>query len=275
MSDIKIGINLEFVRSADKSFRAGIEEAARLGYEYVEPCVSTGYDLLAIAGYYHMLSMSDDPLEVKGWLDERGLKASALSGHSALMRPDVSVPYITSAIRYAADIGAPVVCTDEGPKPDWMSEDQAFAVMEYSLHEILAVAERHGIDIGIEPHQIYTSRMDTFMRLMSLSDSPRLKVNWDTGNIFLAGKEDPYDMLEAVVDRVVHVHAKDIAFEQADDERGDVTGTAVGCACGEGAVDWPRVLEILRRHNYSGILSVECGTIDQAERSLAYLNSLL
>jgi len=117
--------------------------------------------------------------------------------------------------------------------------------------------------------------MDTFTRLMSLSDSPRLKVNWDTGNIFLAGKEDPYDMLEAVVDRVVHVHAKDIAFEQADDERGDVTGTAVGCACGEGAVDWPRVLEILHRHNYSGILSVECGTIDQAERSLAYLNSLL
>ena len=60
MADIKIGINLEFVRSADKNFRAGIEEAARIGYEYVEPCVSTGYDLLAIAGYYHMLSMSDE-----------------------------------------------------------------------------------------------------------------------------------------------------------------------------------------------------------------------
>lgn len=275
MGEISIGINLEFVRSADMSFRKGIQIAAELGYEYVEPCVATGYDLLAIAGYYHMLSMEDDPLEVKEWLDELGLKCSALSAHSALMRPEVSVPYITSAIRYAADIGAPTVCTDEGPKPEWMDDEFAFEVMRYSLHQILAVAERHGVNVALEPHQIYTVRRDTFLRLLGLSDSPRLKVNWDTGNIFLAGKEDPYDMLEIVADRLVHVHAKDIAFEQSETERGQVTGTAVGCACGDGVVAWPRVIEILRRHNYSGVLSVECGTVEQARKSLEYLRSVL
>jgi sugar phosphate isomerase/epimerase len=275
MADMQIGINLEFVRSADMGFRAGIEKAAELGYEYVEPCVATGYDLLAVAGYYHMVSMEDDPLEVKGWLDDLGLRCSSLSAHSALMRPDVSVPYITRAIRYAADVEAPIVNTDEGPKPDWMSDEHAFEVMRYSLHQILAVAERHGIDVGIEPHQIYTSRTETFLKTLALSDSPRLKVNWDTGNIFLAGREDPYEMLETFADRVVHVHAKDIAFEQSAEERGEVTGTAVGCACGEGAVDWPRVIGILRAHGYKGALSVECGAIDQAERSLAYLQSVL
>jgi len=275
MSDIQIGINLEFVRSADMSFRKGIETAAELGYEYVEPCVSTGYDLLAIAGYYHMLSMEDDPLEVKEWLDGLGLKCSALSAHSALMRPEVSVPYITAAIRYAADIGTPTVCTDEGPKPEWMDDDLAFEVMRYSLHQILAVAERHGIDVAIEPHQLYTVRRETLLKLLALSDSPRLKVNWDTGNIFLAGKEDPYDMLELVADRLVHVHAKDIAFEQGEKERGEVTGTAVGCACGDGAVDWPRVIAILRKYGYSGALSVESGTVEQAKRSLEYLKSVL
>jgi sugar phosphate isomerase/epimerase len=275
MSDIRLGINLEFVRSADMSFRKGIQAAAELGYEYVEPCVSTGYDLLAIAGYYHMLSMEDDPLEVKEWLDELGLKCSALSAHSALMRPEVSVPYIATAIRYAADIGAPTVCTDEGPKPDWMDDDFAFEVMRYSLRQILTVAERHGIDVAIEPHQLYTTRHDTLLKLLGLSDSPRLKVNWDTGNIFLAGKEDPYDMLELVADRLVHVHAKDIAFEQGETERGQVTGTAVGCACGDGAVDWPRVIAILRKYGYSGVLSVECGTVEQAKKSIGYLKSVL
>ena len=275
MSDMRIGINLEFVRSADMNFRKGIQAAAELGYEYVEPCVSTGYDLLAIAGYYHMLSMEDDPLEVKDWLDELGLKCSALSAHSALMRPEVSVPYITAAIRYAADIGAPTVCTDEGPKPDWMNDDFAFEVMRYSLHQILAVAERHGINVAIEPHQVYTVRRDTLLSLLSLSDSPRLKVNWDTGNIFLAGQEDPYEMLELVADRLVHVHAKDIAFEQSEAERGEVTGTAVGCACGDGAVDWPRVIAILRKHGYKGVLSAECGTVEQAKRSIEYLRSVL
>jgi len=275
MADMQISINLEFVRSADMSFRAGIEKAAELGYEYVEPCVATGYDLLAIAGYYHMLSMEDDPLEVKEWLDELGLRCSGLSAHSALMRPEVSVPYITTAIRYAADIGAPVVNTDEGPKPDWMSDDLAFEVMRYSLHQILAVAERHGIDVAIEPHQIYTSRTETFLKILALSDSPRLKVNWDTGNSYLAGKEDPYEMLETFADRTVHVHAKDIAFDQSAEERGEVTGTAVGCACGEGVVDWAKVIDILRDHGYEGALSVECGTIEQAATSLAHLQSVL
>lgn len=275
MGQFEIGINLEFVRSADMSFRRGIEKAAELGYRYVEPCVSTGYDLLAIAGYYHMLTVEDDPLEVKEWLDDLGLKCSGLSAHSALMRPEVSVPYITRAIRYAADVGAPVVNTDEGPKPEWMDDGLAFEVMRYSLHQILAVAERHGIDVAIEPHQLYTVRTETLMRILELSDSPRLKVNWDTGNPYLAGREDPYDMLEAVADRVVHVHAKDIAFGQAEAERGHVTGTPVGCACGEGAVDWPRVLAILSSHGYRGVLSVECGTVEQAERSIAYLRNLI
>ena len=76
---IEIGVNLEFFRSAEKSFHEGIKTAARQGYKYVEPCVATGYDLLALAGYYHMLSMEDDPLEVKGWLDALGLKPSAVS----------------------------------------------------------------------------------------------------------------------------------------------------------------------------------------------------
>ena len=35
---------------------------------------------------------------------------------------------------------------------------------------------------------------------------------------------------QCVVDRLVHVHAKDISVEQSESERGKVTGTPVGCA---------------------------------------------
>jgi sugar phosphate isomerase/epimerase len=71
------------------------------------------------------------------------------------------------------------------------------------------------------------------------------------------------------------MHAKDISFEHAEAERGKVTGTPVGCACGDGVIDWARVIAILRKHGFHGVLSVECGTPEQAERSLAHLNSLL
>jgi inosose dehydratase len=49
----------------------------------------------------------------------------------------------------------------------------------------------------------------------------------------------------------------------------------VGCACGEGVIDWPRVAAILRAAGWSGVLSVECGTPAQAAASLANLRAAL
>ena len=272
---IGIGINLEFVRHASKPFDYGARRAAELGYEYVEPCVATGRDLLAEAGYYHMLSMQDDPLYYKEMLDELGLKVSALSAHSPLMKPEVAVPYLTQAIRWAADIGAPVVNTDEGPKDPCIEDDEeAFRIMRYTLKRVLPVAERHGIYIGLEPHQIYTSKLDTYLKLLNLVPSPMLGANFDTGNAFLAGS-DPIEFLKAVADRLVHFHAKDISIEQEEAERGKVTGTPVGCACGDGVIDWPAVIGILRDAGFDGVLSVECGTEEQGQRSIAYLKEAL
>jgi sugar phosphate isomerase/epimerase len=273
MSDIKIGINLEFVRSADRSFDYGIAKAAELGYEYVEPCVMTGRDLLAEAGYYHFVTMDEDGLEVREKLDRLGLGASGLSAHAPLMRPDVSVPYIRQAIRFAREVGAPVVNTDEGIKPAWMSEDMAWTVMKYSLEMISRTAARYGIVVGIEPHGVYTTRVNDLIRIVELVESPWIKINFDTGNSFLAGS-NPIADLQKVAGRVVHVHAKDINFEHAERERGKVTGTPVGCACGDGVIDWERIIETCRRAPRDLVLSIECASIDDAERSLAYFHAL-
>jgi 3-oxoisoapionate decarboxylase len=274
MSDIRIGVNLEFVRSADKPFDYGIAKAAELGYEYVEPCVMTGRDLLAEAGYYHFQTMDEDGLEMREKLERLGLKASGLSAHAPLMRPDVSVPYIRQAIRFAREVGAPVVNTDEGIKPEWMSEEMAWMVMAFSLEMIARSAERYGIYVGIEPHGVYTTKVDDLLRIVHLVASPWIRINFDTGNSFLAGS-DPIADLKKVAKEVVHVHAKDINMEHAERERGKVTGTPVGCACGDGMVDWRQVVKVLQDVGYDGVLSVECGTVDQAARSIDHLKQVL
>jgi len=112
------------------------------------------------------------------------------------------------------------------------------------------------------------------LRILGLYDSPWLKVNFDTGNSYLAG-EDPYAFLEAVREKVVHVHAKDISIAQSDSERGKVQGTAVGCACGCGVIDWRRIVGILRTVNYHGVLSADCGMEAQAVDSLKHLQAVL
>ena len=274
MSEIGIGINTEYVRKDDKPFEYAVEQAAAFGYEYLEPCLMTGRDLLAEAGYYHFRTTEEDPIEVRDQLAAAGLKPSAVSAHAPLMRPDVGVPYLRAAIRYASDLGAPVVNTDEGIKPAWMSEEMAWEMMRYSLTVVAQTAERYGIYVGIEPHGVYTTRVDGLLRIVDLVPSPWIRINFDTGNSYLAGS-DPITDLRQVADRVVHVHAKDIAADMAAEKRGHVTGTPVGCACGDGAVDWSKVIEILRAAGYKGVLSVECGTVPEAERSIAHLRSVL
>lgn len=271
---IEIALNMEFIRSEDKSFREGVRRAAELGYRLVEPMVHNGRELLSEAGYFHSFSMDNDPYEMKDVLDEFGVKAASLSAHSPLMRPEISVPYLEKAIRLAAAVGATVVNTDEGIRPEWLEDEECFEVMRYTLKKALQVAERYQVYIAIEPHQSISRKTEGLLRIATLVKSDFLRINYDTGNAFLSG-EDPYEGLKTALPLLVHLHAKDISMEQAEDERGKVTGTPVGCACGEGVIDWGKVVSLLHGANWGGVLSVECGTSEQARNSLTHLNRVL
>ena len=274
MAKVYVGVNLEFVRHADKPFEWGIEKAAKLGYKYVEPWVHWGRELMSEAGYYMTVSMLDDPYRIKRACEKAGVKLSGLSSHTALCRPDISGNYLKQAIRFAAECGAPVVNTDEGPKPAWTTQEEDHVLMKYTLTEAAAVAEPRGIMIGIEPHQQYSKSPAGLDRICKLVKSPAIGVNFDTGNSYLAG-HDPIAWLRRVKNRLVHVHAKDISIQHSKAERGKVTGTPAGCACGEGVIDWKKVISVCKAAPRDIVLSVECGTIDQAARSIKYLKALL
>ena len=274
MANIYIGVNNEFVRHADKNFEFACAKAAELGYEYVEPMVHWGRELLSEAGYFHSVSMLDDPLRLKDACEKAGVKMSGLSAHTPLTKPEVGVEYLKQAVRFAAECGAPVVNTDEGPKQPWTSELEDCILIKYTLTEAVKVAERRGIVIGIEPHQQYSKTPDGLDRIYSLVNSPAIGINFDTGNSYLSG-EDPAKWLEHVLDRLVHLHAKDISIAQSEDERGKVTGTPVGCACGEGVIDWKAIIALCKKAPRDIVMSVECGTIEQAQKSVQHLKSLL
>ncbi len=274
MSKIGIGINMEFVRHEDKSFEWGVRKAAELGYEYVEPMLHWGRELLSEAGYFHSVSMLDDPLRVKRACDAAGIKLSGFSAHTPLCKPEISTEYLKQAIRFAAECGAPVVNTDEGPKPKWTTVEEDHVLMRYVLQEAAKVAEPRKIAIGIEPHQQYSKTPAGLDEIWGLVKSPSIGINFDTGNSYLSG-EDPLKWLRHVKGRLVHLHAKDISIQQSSAERGKVTGTPVGCACGEGVIDWAKVIAICKTCKRDIVFSVECGTVEQAERSIKHLKKLL
>ncbi|MFB3902521.1 MAG: sugar phosphate isomerase/epimerase family protein [Acidobacteriota bacterium] len=274
MGSIRLGVNLEFVRHDDKPFEWAVRKAAELGYEYVEPMLHWGRELLSEAGYFHSVSMLDDPLRVKRACENAGVKISGVSAHTTLCKPEIGTEYLKQAIRFAAECGAPVVNTDEGPKPFWTTVEEDHVLMRYVLYEAAATAEPRGIRIGIEPHQQYSCTPDGLERIVSLVDSPAIGINFDTGNSYLS-RQDPIQWLGQLRTRLVHLHAKDISIEQSDRDRAKVTGTPVGCACGEGVIDWRGVIAVCRTCPADIVFSVECGTIEQAARSRAYLARLL
>lgn len=275
MATFRISLNMEFCRSADKGFEEGVKIAREIGYTYIEPMVHTGWELLSEVHYFHSFSMEEDPLLMKEICDKYGVEVSSLSGHSPLMKPEAAVSRLTRAILFANLLKAPFVNTDEMVKPEWMDDEFAHQTMKYTLTKAAQVAGRHKVYVCVEPHGVYTKTVEGLMRIVNLAESPWIGVNWDTGNSYLAGIEDPYDGLAEVRQHVRHIHAKDISIAQGEAERGLVTGTPVGCACGEGVVDWERVIEIMEPIDREIVLSVECGTIGEAERSLRFLKKTL
>jgi sugar phosphate isomerase/epimerase len=218
--------------------------------------------------------MLDDPLRLKRACEKYGVKLSGLSAYTPITKPEIGVEYLKQAIRFAAEAGAPVVNTDEGPKQPWTTEEEDWVLMRYTLQEAAKVAEARGVFLGLEPHQQYSKTPAGLARLASLVKSPAIGINFDTGNSYLAG-QDPYQWLARVVGRLVHLHAKDISVSHSQAERGKVTGTPVGCACGEGVIDWARVIRLCRKAKRDIVLSVECGTIEQAAASVQHLRKLL
>jgi sugar phosphate isomerase/epimerase len=273
MGKIGIGLNLEAVRTSHKSFEWGVQFAAELGYEYLEPMVHWGRELLSEARYFHSVSMLDDPFRIRDCIEKHGLKLSALSSHSQLSKPEIAVEYLKQAARFAKECGAPVINTHEGHKQPWTTEEEDFVLIKYSITEAEKIASRRGIKLGLEMHQTYSLIPEKYDRILNLVPSEFVGANFDTGNAYLGG-QDPIAWLNQIKHRLVHMHAKDISVEQSDAERGKVMGTAVGCACGDGVIDWEAVMTILKGIPQDIVLSVECGTLDQAARSVEHLRKV-
>jgi sugar phosphate isomerase/epimerase len=270
----RIAVNMEFVRSADLDFRKGVRVAAQLGYRFIEPMVHTGWGLLSEVGYFHSFSMEEDPMLMREICDEHGVSVASLSAHSPLMKPEAAVDRLTRAIVLAHFVGTDIINSDEMLQPTL--DGRRLRARHHALHPH---AHRAGggaapAYLCIEPHGVFTKTSAGLLRIVELVPSLDRRELGHRQQL-PGGAEDPYEALMAVRDHVSHVHAKDIDLGHAERERGKVTGTPVGCACGDGVVEWDRVLEILDPLDRDITLSVECGTIDQAERSLAFMRRLL
>jgi sugar phosphate isomerase/epimerase len=280
---MKIGFHTDAFNSAYFGFEACLQWAQRNAVRYIECGLIDGVSWIHGLGYQPHVALYEDPVLLRRKMEGYGLRFSQvdaaypLSGKDGPLR---GAPYVLKSIQWANLIGCPCVDTTDGMhQPKGLTDEEAMDLMKGSYEQIIEVAEAHRITVNIEPHGYFTTKPDMMERMLAFVDSSYLRLNMDTGNTFIAG-QDPPAFLERFIDKVSHVHVKDVSESLAAVARGGQTGIAVShCALGDGvnADNIRRCLEILRDNGYDGVLSMECEGQGgpMIEKSLQWLRQTL
>lgn len=155
------------------------------------------------------------------------------------------------------------------------------------LRELVPYAASRGVILAMENHykdgywlyREFAQRMDVFLEIVNQIESPWFRVNYDPSNALVAG-DDPIELLEAVKDRVVSMHASDRYLttgnlddlREADGTYGYVSALKHG-VIGQGLNDYDAIFSILASVGFDGWISIEDGEngMDDLHASVAFL----
>ncbi len=139
------------------------------------------------------------------------------------------------------------------------------------------VAEKYNVTIVLETHPDLGTNGDVQMETMKAINHPRVRVNFDTGNItFYNQNTDAVTELKKSISYVATLEFKDHTGEV------DVWNFP---ALGQGKVNFPEILKVLKEHHYNGPITIEfegvkgvelteAQTKEAIESSVKYLHSL-
>ncbi|MFI7611766.1 sugar phosphate isomerase/epimerase family protein [Nonomuraea terrae] len=196
---------------------------------------------------------------IAGLLDRLGLSAVVETGGRYTLDPwhkhhptlisdgaERRSAFLTTAMRIAADLGAPVVHLWSGARPDGVTEQEAYARLAGRCERLLDEADRTGVTLGFEPEPgMLVQDLDGFERLRALLGAhPRFGLTFDVGHAHCVERDDVAACARRALPYTVHVQIEDMR-----------RGVHEHLEFGEGEIDFPRVLAELR--GYSGLVAVE------------------
>jgi sugar phosphate isomerase/epimerase len=279
---IQIGIHTDNWRPLSASFETACAKIAALGVRHLEFAVIHGQNFIQALGYDPGISLQANPRALRKYLEKLDLSVSQIDGSYPMMGPLGSafgVQYVQQTIRFAAEVGCPMVDTVDGAfEIPGMSLDEVFRVTCDNYRQCLPWAEDYGVVINIETHGPYTSNPEFLTRLFEYFDSEYLRFNFDTGNTYIAGK-DPLEFCKKFRKYLSHCHIKDVSPALAAASRGEETG--IGCSevpvgGGVNADNIKAVIAYLEQSGWDGAVSIEChGSDENTRASLDFMKKII
>lgn len=214
----------------------------------------------------------------KDKLDEHGLEMPMMCCSPDFTEPDparleAEIRREKRMIEITAFFGGRYCRVLSGQRRPGLSRAAGVEQVVRVIRSLLPFAERHGVVLTLENHYKdnywqypeFAQKMDVFLEIVHLIESPWFGVNYDPSNAILAG-EDPLELLAHVKSRVVTMHASDrylISGTIADLQREE---DSVGYArrlshgvIGRGLNDYDRIFSTLASVGFSSWISIEDG----------------
>ena len=275
---IRLSMHTDNWRCLSGSFKQAVAAAKQFGLEHIEFGVVDGQDFIEGLGYSPAVSLDSNPIRLRRYLAENGLKPSQIDAAYPITGPlgaTFGVRYVQRAIQFAAAIGCPFVDTTDGQfKPEGFTDEEVLAITKESFRQILEWAEDYEVTINIETHGPYTNDPEILDRMLNFFDTDRLRFNLDTGNTFIAGG-NPVEFLKRFLPKLSYMHIKDVSESLAAAVRGEETGIAMSeSPIGQGvnADNIAECIRLLKEADWDGVVSVEClGSDENLAASIGWL----
>ncbi len=241
-----------------------------------EQCVSE----MALAGYTGSEvgnKYPKDPAELKRALEMRGIRICN-QWFSAFLttRPyaDVETEFLRQ-LDFLAAMGAEVIGPAEqghsvqglldvpvlSGKPTFTDEE--WDRLTTGLNKLGALALERGIRLCYHHHMGTGCQTITEVdRLLENTDPDKVWLLYDTGH-FTFSSEDPLAAVKKYIDRIGHVHLKDIrpevfrTVQKEDMSFLDAVRAGVFTVPGDGSIDFPAIFRVLEDADYRGWIVVE------------------
>ena len=275
---IELSMHTDNWRTLSGSLKQAVAAAKKFGLEYIEFGVVDGQDFIEGLGYSPAVSLNANPIRLRRYLDDNGLKVSQIDAAYPITGPmgaTFGVRYMQRAIQFAAAIGCPFVVTTDGQaRPEGFTDEQVLAITRESLRQILDWAEDYEVTVNIETHGPYTNDPEILEQMLNFFDTPRLGLNLDTGNTFIAGG-NPAEFVQRFLGKLRYMHIKDVSESLAAALRGEETGIAMSespIGRGVNAENISACIRLLKEADWDGVISVEClGTDENLAASIDWL----
>ena len=162
--------------------------------------------------------------------------------------------------REVSDFGAALGLKALSCHIGFVPEDRSASLYQELLgiaRELCDLCAANGQDFVLETGQ---ESAKTLLQFLADVARPNIKVNFDPANMVLYGSGDPLEALALLKDHVLSVHCKDGVSPAAPGQLGKEV------ALGNGEVDFPGFLRLLKQINYTGLLTIEREEPDAAQR---------